>query len=128
MKTPALTRQRCAMMMRKRRGLLSCAARRVNHSYAAEATPANMQLKSLKRMVLIARWGTVLLVTAGVAACAGVVVGGDFPLTAALWCMLLWPLALVGAIVWMIASSKLRREHPPTGPRGFDVIPQRPPE
>ena len=85
-----------------------------------------MQVNSLQRTLLTARWATALLVAGGVAACAGVVVGGEFPLTAIFLCMLLWPLALVGAIVWRIASAKLKREHSPTGPRGFDVIP--PPE
>ena len=43
-----------------------------------------MQVKSLRRTVLVVRWGTILLVTGGVAACAGAIVGGEFPLTAIL--------------------------------------------
>jgi len=68
---------------------------------------------------------TILLVLGGTGACAGVVFGGEFPLTAAMGCLLLWPMAAFTAIVWITAFVKLRRQHQPGG---FDVIvPDEPP-
>jgi hypothetical protein len=85
-----------------------------------------MQVKSLRRTVLAARWGTVALVLGGLAACAGVIGGGDLPLTAILWCMVLWPLAGASLVVWITASSMLRRHASP--PPGFEVITHGAPE
>jgi hypothetical protein len=48
-----------------------------------------MEPRTLRLIVLIAGWGSVLLVIAGMAACAGILYGGEFPLGAILWCALL---------------------------------------
>ena len=78
-----------------------------------------LRARRLRRTAKSAGVMTLLLGLSGVGACAGVVFGGEFPLTAALWCLLLWPMAAASAIVWLIAFVKLRRQHQPGG---FDVI------
>ena len=99
--------------------------------YALAPKPITMTATALKRTTKIAGLSSGLLAAGGIAACAGVVLGGEFPLTAILWTMLLWPLAALSTIVWILSWVYWKRHHPPVPPptaRGFDVIDPRPPQ
>jgi hypothetical protein len=77
---------------------------------------------ALKRTTTIAGLCSCLFIAGGIAACAGAALGGEFPLTATLWAMLLWPLAALSTIVWIVAWVHWKRHQPPPTARGFDVI------
>jgi TM2 domain-containing membrane protein YozV len=53
---------------------------------------------------------TVLFTAGGLAACGVMSFGSDrFPLGTMLWAMILWPVALIGLLVWIFASPPVKR-------------------
>jgi hypothetical protein len=85
-----------------------------------------MNAEALRRTYRIACLSTIVFGVALLAAGIGAVFGGEFPITAIAWCVLLAPLAVASLVIWCIASVKLERQQMRRG--GFEVIPKPPAE